>query len=508
MALKRNLIANYLGQGWTALMGLAFIPLYIKYLGIEAYGLIGLFGLIQAWLSLLDMGMTPALGREMARFTGGSHNAQSIRDLLRSIEIIALGLALLFVGGVALGANWIATSWLKADALPTAVVAQAFTIMGGVSALRFVEGVYRSAIVGLQRQMLFNAVSSAMATVRGLGAIWVLAWLSPTIKAFFLWQGLVSIATLAILATATYATLPRGDRGGQFAIEALRGVWRFAGGMVLITLLALLLTQVDKILLTKLLPLAEFGNYTLAATVAGALYMLIGPITQAYYPRLCELHARGNQAELNKIYHQGAQIVSVTAGSVAIVMILYAENFLRLWTQDSYLAASVAPLLSLLTLGNLLNGLMWIPYQAQLAHGWTRLAVSINTGAVLVLVPLILLIVPRHGAIGAAWIWVALNAGYCLVAVQLMYRRILRQEKWHWYQQDVLAPLLSAGLVVFVIKQLWPSQEMLLAQLLAISIAATASLAASAMAARDIRRYLQRTFRLRLDMLNTKPQER
>jgi O-antigen/teichoic acid export membrane protein len=151
---------------------------------------------------------------------------------------------------------------------------------------------------------------------------------------------------------------------------------------------------------------------------------------------------------------------------------------------------------------------MWIPGQAQLAHGWTRLTVSVNTVAVLVLVPMILWVVPRHGAIGAAWIWVALNAGYCLVAVQLMYRRILRQEKWRWYQQDVLAPLLSAGLVVFVIKQLWPSQEMLMAQLLAISIAATASLAASAIAARDIRRYLQRTFRLRLDMLHTKFQER
>ena len=48
--LKRNLIANYLGQGWTALMGLAFIPLYIKYLGIEAYGLIGIFALLQGWL--------------------------------------------------------------------------------------------------------------------------------------------------------------------------------------------------------------------------------------------------------------------------------------------------------------------------------------------------------------------------------------------------------------------------------------------------------------------------
>lgn len=69
MSLKRNLIANYLGQGWVAIMSLAFIPIYIKYLGIEFYGLIGLFALLQAWLILLDMGMTPTLSREMAMST-------------------------------------------------------------------------------------------------------------------------------------------------------------------------------------------------------------------------------------------------------------------------------------------------------------------------------------------------------------------------------------------------------------------------------------------------------
>jgi O-antigen/teichoic acid export membrane protein len=71
MSLKKNLIANYLGQAWRALVGLAFIPLYIRYLGIEAYGLIGIFAILQAWLALLDLGLRPALGREMARFTGG-----------------------------------------------------------------------------------------------------------------------------------------------------------------------------------------------------------------------------------------------------------------------------------------------------------------------------------------------------------------------------------------------------------------------------------------------------
>lgn len=490
--LKRNLTANYLGQGWVALMGLAFIPLYIKYLGIEVYGLIGLFAMLQAWLGLLVMGMTPTLGREMARFTGGSHSNESIRDLLRSIEIIALGIALLIAGSVSYGSNWIATSWLKAEALPVDVVAQALAIMGLVTALRFVEGVYRSAIVGLQRQVLFNVVNSTMATLRGVGAVGILVWVSPTLEAFFLWQGAISIATLGILAITTYGSLPRGERAGRFSFEALRGVWRFAGGMMGITFLALLLTQVDKILLSKLLSLSEFGYYTLAAAVAGALFMLIGPITQAFYPKFCELHARNDQAALADAYHKGAQLVSVIAGSAAIVLILFSETFLHLWTQDAELASRVAPLLSLLMIGNLLNGLMYVPYHAQLAHGWTSLGVYVNSAAVIFIVPAILWAVPRYGAEGAACVWVMLNAGYALIAVQFMYRRILSQEKWRWYRQDVLLPLASTFGAVGLIKLVWPNPADLFGQAGVLAGASVMALAVSGLVAGHTRSQIQR----------------
>jgi len=471
-------------------MGLAFIPLYIQYVGIEAYGLIGLFALLQAWLRLLDMGMTPTLGREMARFTGGSHSAQSILDLLRSIEILAVVVALLIAGGVALGSNWIATSWLKADALPSTVVAQAFALMGLVTALRFVEGVYRSAIVGLQRQVLFNVVNSVMATLRGLGAVAILAWVSPTIEAFFLWQGLVSIVTLGILAATTYTSMPKASRAGRFSLEALRGIWRFAGGMTVITILALLLTQVDKVLLSKLLSLSEFGYYTLAATVAAALYMLITPITQAVYPRLCELHASDDQLALINVYHQGAQLVSVFAGSAAIVIILFAETFLRLWTQDAELAERVAPLLSLLMFGNLLNGLMWIPYQTQLAHGWTSLAVKFNIVAVVIIVPAILLVTPYYGVIGAAWVWVGLNTGYLMIGIHLMYQRILSREKWLWYAQDLLAPIGVAALASCALAALWPDIKGNLTDFTLLALAAGITLGTATLAANRIRRLL------------------
>jgi hypothetical protein len=84
MALKRNLIANYLGQGWLFIMSLAFISIYIKNLGFEAYGLISLFTVLQAWLTLLDMGMTPTLERETARFTGGELTPQPVHKALAS----------------------------------------------------------------------------------------------------------------------------------------------------------------------------------------------------------------------------------------------------------------------------------------------------------------------------------------------------------------------------------------------------------------------------------------
>ena len=457
--LARNLVSNFIGQGWTALMGLAFIPLYISYLGMEAYGLIGLFGVLIAWLSLLDMGMTPTLSREMARFTGGQHSAESIRDLLRSIEFIMLGVAVLMAFSMALVSRWIAASWVQAEQLPVEAVAEAFAIMGLVTSLRLVEAVYRSSIVGLQRQVLFNLLNSSMATLRALGAVGILAWVSPTIQAFFLWQAMASVLTLLLLAFTTYSILPKAQRVARFSPTALRSVWRFAGGMLGITFLSLLLMQTDKILLSKLLSLADFGYYMLAATISGALHLLIQPIVQAWFPRLSQLRATNDQEGLIESYHQGAQLVTVVAGSAALVLIVAGETLLQLWTQDAELAHRVAPLLAVLVLGNFLNCLMWIPYQTQLAYGWTGLAIRINIFAVLIIVPALFVITPQYGAEGAAWVWATLNAGYALIGIHFMYRRILGEEKWRWYIDDIFRPLLPALSVALLFRWL-PIKDM------------------------------------------------
>lgn len=449
--LKRNLLANYVGQGWAALMGLVFVPLYIKYLGVEAYGLVGLFAMLMAWMSLLDMGMAPTLGREMARFKGGGVSVESIRNLLRSVEVIALGIVVLVVLMMFMASPWLATSWLRPERIPVPVVVEALTIMGLVVGFRFMEGIYRSSILGLQHQVLFNLLNSLMATVRGVGGVVVLAWISPTIQAFFIWQGVVSVATVLVLAMTTYAALPCHGHRARFSSSELNRVCRFAGGMAGITFLGLLLTQADKIVLSKLLNLHDYGYYALAAVVAGGLFALATPITQALFPRLAQLQAKGDLKELVRIYHRGAQLLSVTLGSAAIILIVFSEVLLQMWTRDAVLSERTAPLLSLLALGNLLNTLMWVPYHTQLAYGWTGLVLRTNVFAVLIIVPAMLWVVPRHGAEGAAWVWVALNAAYVLLGAHFMFSKILVGEKRRWYVCDLLLPLVPTVLVVLAI---------------------------------------------------------
>jgi O-antigen/teichoic acid export membrane protein len=159
--------------------------------------------------------------------------------------------------------------------------------------------------------------------------------------------------------------------------------------MLVITILALLLTQVDKALLSSMLTLDSFGYYALASSIAGSLAMLVGPITAAYYPRFNQLIVMGDTVGTHSAYHQAAQLVTVIVGSATVMLFFFSERILFLWTSDPELSHKVAPIMAVLALGTFLNCLMWVPYQMQLAFGWTSLTVIINSVAVAILIPAI-----------------------------------------------------------------------------------------------------------------------
>ena len=442
--LRNNIIANFGGQAWAMVMGVAFVPIYIRVLGIEAYGLIGFFLSIQAFFLILDLGLSATLNRELARDSHSDAPADVKRDLVRTLEWIYWPTGLLIAVGTFAASGPLASSWLRPVSLTIDQAAYAITLMGLSAALQWPCGFYSGGFRGLERQVMLNGLNASFATLRGLGAVAVLLLVSPTFTAFLWWQVAVSALQTAVSGTVLWRLLPPGSRAPRFGLERLHELSGFALGMTGIVGLSFVLVQSDRIILSTVLPLGEFGYYTVAATVAAALSSVVYPFFGALFPRFSGLVATGDTPRLITLYHQSNQLLAVVVAPVACVLSFFSADVLHLWTGDAELAAKSGPILSILVLGTALNGLMNLPYALQLAYGWTKLALYQNMVAVLLVVPSIWWLAHHYGSLGAATVWLALNLCYVTIGVPLMHRRLLVGEMARWYRYDILPPVLGA----------------------------------------------------------------
>lgn len=471
--LKKNITANFVGTFWQALMGLIFVPLYIKYIGMESYGLIGIFSTLQVIFGLLDVGLGSTLTREMARLSVLPSKEQETRNLVRTLETLYWGIAV-FVGiAVVSLAPIIAHSWVNAGQLSTETIEQAFLIMGFITVFQMPIGFYSGGLMGLQKQVLLNVINICVGTIRGAGALLILWLVSPTIQAFLLWQIGISIINSFLFAVSLWGSLPQSETKAVFQLQLLKGIWRFTAGMSGISVLVVILTQLDKIILSKLLSLEMFGYYSLASLIAMSLGRIFTPVFFSIYPRFTQLVSINDLDELKRLYHKSCQFIAALILPIAVVIALFSYEVILFWTGNPITAEKTHAIVSIMICGTALNGLMNPPYALQLAFGWTKLSVIKNIVALIILVPLIILLTMHYGAIGAASAWLILNIGYVCFEIPVMHGKILRTEMWRWYWNDVSLPILAglslAGLGRLIVNGT-TSQSMMLLQLIVISL--------------------------------------
>jgi O-antigen/teichoic acid export membrane protein len=455
--IKKNIIANFSGKAWTGIISLVFIPLYVKLIGIEAYGLIGIFASLTVLLSVLDMGLSATLSRELAKLSIARRGEQESRDLVRTLEFVYWGVGLMIsIGLISLG-PLLAHHWIRSEALPARTVQQAFMTMGLVIAFQWPVALYSGGLMGLQCQMLLNGLRVAFVTVQHVGAVLVLWLISPTVVAYFAWQIVVSMMLAFSLSYAVWKSLPVTHRKSRFQVSLLSKNWKFASGMMGIMVMSAVLTQVDKIVLSKLLSLAAFGYYMIALNLANVVLQFVNPVYSALFPRFSQLSVEhGGEAALSALYHKSCQLVSALVIPVACVLTFYSQEILFLWTHDQIIVENTHIVLSLLVVGSTINALMVLPLAIQLAYGWTKLSFFKNIIATIVLVPLMIWMAGKYGVVGAATVWIMLNAGYFFIEIPLMHRRVLRQDMRQWYARDIGAPLLVVFSIVYLSRVLMP----------------------------------------------------
>ena len=320
MGTGRNVATGWAGALWGALLSLAVVPLNLRYLGAEAIGLTGVLVTVQGLLAIIDIGLSQPMNREMARALS-ANRTESTANLLRSLECISWVTALITGCTLALCATTLANNWLQADALPVETVRISIMYIGAVVAFRLPVGLYVGALSGAHRLTIVNAVNASAATLASLGGVWLAAAYGSVIY-FMAWQALVSLMHALVMRTFAWQ-IPGKEAPRRFDVSALSSISSFGWGTALITLLGIALTYADKVILSRMISLQDFGYYALAGSVARVLFMVASPMFNAVFPHFSSLVASNDSSKLAHDYRLGSSALACVLFPAAMVLVVF-----------------------------------------------------------------------------------------------------------------------------------------------------------------------------------------
>lgn len=419
--LKQNILANYLGAGTVALAPILALPWYLAELGPKQFGLIGFIAMLQAVLGLLDAGMSQALVREVAiRHDLMPGGRESTASLLYSFErvywLFGVGAACL----VLLFTEIIVGHWLNLEGVSVATGQQAVWGAAAIFAAQFPGSLYRSVLVGVQAQVSLNASLLAGALVRHGGGV-LLVIVLPTLSVYLIWHVTIALLETLLRGRLAWRALQVVRNHFQWKGEEILSGWRLFAGLSGATWLGALTVQMDKIILSGMISIEQFGYYSIAAAVATGVLQFIYPLVQAVLPRAIGL--RDDPAALHRMNFRLAGWIALIVGTGAIGFVILGKSVLGLWLRAASAVDVVYPLLSVLLVGTALNAFYNVGYVNWVVHKRVGRVLLVNAAALALSVAIIPPLIGAKGPMGAAFGWLAINLIGFVLSLEWLWKR-------------------------------------------------------------------------------------
>jgi len=211
-------------------------------------------------------------------------------------------------------------------------------------------------------------------------------------------------------------------------------------------------TQIDKLILSTFLDLKNFGYYTLAVTVSGVILILSAPLSQVLMPRLSALVSQKSERGYIDLYTKSFAGLSIIIVPLAVFMVFFAEKLLFIWTGDMQITQATYPLVKWLALGNAVAVLMNFIFLLQYSKGSLKEHLIAYVSYSFLLIPLSVLIVYYFKASGAVIFWFIHNIVFFIVWGGLVHRKHFTGVNLFIWRQVLLPCTVISSLYFILLK--------------------------------------------------------
>lgn len=400
--LIQNVATNYLSVVWLGGIALALIPWYAKLLGPQQWGLVAVCISLQGIMALLDAGLTQVMPRDIARAF-----AHSKEDGARTFHVFSRAYLVLGAIGCVLGqvaAPWIAVNWLRATPEIMADATWALRIVLLQFLFQFSNNAHIGYWNGTQAQATANFRQCLFVSAKHVGALTLINFWQESVLAYLLSFAIFS--ALEYFSNRGYLMRKIGQKGcSSVGLLELIALARDSGVMAASVFVGMLISQMDRIVLSGYVSVAEFGRYVIVANLGLAFMQLQHPLVRAFLPKLVTA-ASGSMS--NTIQQMGVSLVVLCVLPCMVVAVL-APQVLSLWIGDPTIVQEGTVPLRLILVAVAFNGLYQIVYQRMLVYGLAGSILKINIIILVFVFPLSIFCVTKYGINGGGMIWVTVS---------------------------------------------------------------------------------------------------
>ncbi len=342
---RLNVISGYVRTVIASVTSLVTIPVLVKGLGKQAYGVWVIVDSFAAYREILQLGFAKATPKYVAEYMALGEPARVRAAVATSFWILAIPGVIALVVGIVFAAIFPALFDLSGS-LATAAQAVALIVTVNV-ALSMPCDAFGGVLIGLQRFDTLNWTLIAVLLIQVIGTITAIVAGGGLVVLGFvvvipnlagqLWRYLIIRHYVPGLSAA-----PRYIDRALIKPFATLSMW-----YAVVDISTILITKIDTIVVGVVLGVSSAAVYAVGAKLAIAASQLVAPVSRVFFPFSSELAARGDAEGLRRTVVTGTRFLLGVALPLAITLSVLASPILDLWVGDGYeAAATVVVLLS------------------------------------------------------------------------------------------------------------------------------------------------------------------
>jgi O-antigen/teichoic acid export membrane protein len=450
MSLKKNILYNYLGTFWSAISGYLFLPIYLKFFEKEAFGLVMFATTIQSIVLLLDAGFSSAIKRKLAwRTDDCDQNFDSI-SFLRGIEWFYLLVLLCTVSITFLSTYIFEIDLFKFQSISKPKINLSINLMVILANLQLFISLYSGGLQALDKQVSANVLQFLLSLFRN-GMVILIICFFPEPTLFFTWQLFVVLFFVYVFRTILFTELnsskERVINYVKIKISDMILIFKSVLPFFLISMFSTINFQIDKILVSRLLPISEFGVYGMVFNLAQSTVIICGPIATAVAPRFVNLYSQGKINDISNLFRFLSKITTIISTTLGCVLFIYFDKILFLWTGNGEMATQSASFSLFMIIAGVVLSAQVIPYNLAVASLSLKPVIYTCLVNIILTIPLYYLMIRGYGLKGAGVVWVLSNIFMLLANVFFYMKKSIPQKYFSWLFIDFI----GVGLIAVVI---------------------------------------------------------